>query len=193
MGASSNGQNESRGLRRKCLGGGSQGLRRGGRISACHIRKRAVPCQLFCFAHGDPIHRSQHQDPLLDGAHPPAPRHVHRPAGQRLPCGGRHLRAAQGVHRQLHRRVHDGLRQKDRDRARRPHGARARLRSRHPARQTPRVRLRHQHRRQVRQRDLQEGCRSQRRRPEGRQRTLVALPRAGHPRRADQDRRVFAG
>jgi hypothetical protein len=46
--------------------------------------------------HGIQLHRSQHQDPQLAGAYPPPPGHVYRPAGQRRPRRGRHLRPPQG-------------------------------------------------------------------------------------------------
>ena len=75
---------------------------------------------VFLFSNdGIQLYRSQHQDPQLSRAYPPPPRHVYRPARQRRPRRGRHLRPAQGDDRQLHRRIHDGRGQKNRGRAER--------------------------------------------------------------------------
>ena len=104
-----------------------------------------------------------------------AHRHVHRPHRRRLEPCRRHLRDAQGGHRQRRRRVHHGRRQTGRHQARRPRDHGARLRPRHPARQGRRLRLPDQHRRQVQRRRLPVLGRPQRRRHQGGQRPVVGL------------------
>ena len=108
------------------------------------------------------LRRRRHRDPLSEGAHPPAPRHVRRRGGRRFAARRGALRADQGGRGQLDRRIYHGCGPADRHHAGRQRGHGARLRPRHPPQVTRGGRRADEHGRQVRGRCLQEDRGSER-------------------------------